>query len=177
MSHSNNYNTVWISGERGCAEMWTEAGDHSHLQSVFSDIHFCQSLSHINKTFTTQTKDIKCLTMGGESANILAPWYHFLKEPLNNFSDPSLYSSSSEQMPSHCALCYCLIFWNFLSSDQTTCWKTQCSKKGERRGVSAELSWPADAAKHSNSVTRRQHSWDYLRSCMHTFTSAHIHAP
>lgn len=137
------------------------------------------SLSHINKTFTTQTKDmIKCLTMGGESANILAPWYHFhfffLKEPLNNFSESFvvLFQQWTDAFPPCFVLLPHLLELSVFRSDDLL-ENRQCGEIG----VSAQLSWPTDAAKHSNSVTRRQHSWDYLHSCMHTFTYAHIHAP
>lgn len=86
----------------------------------------------------------KCKYFG--SMISFSSFFFFLRNLLIISQNPLLYSSSSEQMPSHHALCYCLIFWNFLSSDQTTYWKTDSVVRQVSSEVS-QLSWPTDAAK------------------------------
>lgn len=89
--------------------------------------------------------------------------------------NPSLYSSSSEQMPSHSALHNCLIFWNFLSSNQTTYWRTD--RIGEMLGKVSSQSQLANRCTntHSNSVTRVQHYCGYLQhACTRTNMQTHM---
>lgn len=84
--------------------------------------------------------------MGGESANILAPWYNFhhfflfLEEPLNNFSESFvvLFQQWTDAFP----LCFVLLphlleLSVFRPDDLLE--NRQCGETGERRGVCAQF--------------------------------------
>lgn len=69
-----------------------------------------------------------------------AAWFSFLiwSQELCNFSAPSFsFLSASAQMPSLCALCSRLSFWNLLFSHQTTYWE-QTDRQRERGGKRKE---------------------------------------